>query len=240
MKMVMAFAFVLSVPAVLGLINAALVGVEPTAPTQGILVPDLPLLPQSPLPDDVAIDAIRLAADRAASRKDLNGDDLATISKSTRVMVSGWDGRPPRQPVADWALTRILHTLEWAIQNGDATTLKSLAGDMAAKADDCRASPNGRFGEVLVTIRTVLPDGREQKGLQVRYIERFYFDLLKKVPTLASRWQEFATVSAIDGAPLTAGEWMIVARSADGREISEAKLISVGGKRPAKFDLSLK
>ncbi len=197
------------------------------------------MVPASPLPDDVAIKGILAAADRARSRTDLNGEDLGTISESTRVMASGWKGRPPRQPAEDWALTKILHTLEWAIQNGDAATLKALALDMTAKADDCRSRPEGKFGDVMVTIRTVLPDGREQKGLQVRYIERFYFDLLKKVPTLASRWQEFATVSAIDGAPLTAGDWMIIARSADGREISEPKPISVGGTRPAKFDLPL-
>lgn len=223
MKRVMTLAFALLVPALL--LSAQR---------------NLTLVPKSPLPDDVAIGAIMATAERARLRPDLSGQDLATISESTRVMASGWKGRPPRRPVADWALTKILHTLEWAIQNGDAATLKALASDMTAKADDCRSRPEGKFGDVMVTIRTVLPDGREQEGLQVRYIERFYFDLLKRVPTLASRWQEFATVSAIDGAPLTAGEWMIVARSSDGRDISEPKVISVGGKRPARFDLTVR
>jgi hypothetical protein len=232
------FLVALFVPAVLGASYLDAPGEYPRlhvdAPS---LIQNSTLVPESPLPDDVAITSIRTLADSAPLGNQLELEDLITISQSARVMQSGWNGRAPRRPVDDWALTRILKTLEWAIRQGDGAIVKSLASDMRAKADDCRISPSGRFGDVTVAIRTVLPDGTEQQGLRVRYIERFYFDLLKKVPALASRWQEFPTVSAIAGAPLTAGDWMIVARAPDGREISDAKPISVGGKRPAKFDL---
>jgi len=230
--------FLLCVPVVLGPSFTGTAGADPASHIDGTsLVQDSTLVPGSPLPDDVALKAILALADGVRLGNQVALEDLATISQSARVMQSGWNGRPPRRPVDYWALTRILKTLEWAIQHDDGAAVKTLASDMRAKADDCRVRPSGRFGDVMVAIRTVLTDGKEQHGLQVRYIERFYFDLLKKVPGLASRWQEFPTVSAIAGAPLTAGDWMIVARSADGREVSDAKAISVGGKRPAKFDL---
>ena len=232
------FLVLLSVPAVLGASYYDAPAESPASHRDSpSLIQNATLVPESPLPDDVALTSIRVLADSAALGNQLALEDLLTISQSARVMQSGWNGRPPRRPVDDWALTRILRTLEWAIRQGDGAIVKTLASDMRAKADDCRISPSGRFGDVAVTIRTVLPDGKEQHGLRVRYIERFYFDLLKKVPALASRWQEFPTLSAIAGAPLTAGDWMIVARAPDGREVSDAKAISVGGKRPAKFDL---
>ena len=238
MKRLPTFLVALFVPAVLGAWYVDAPAVHPASHGEALpLIQNSTLVPESPLPDDVAITSIRTLADSAPLGNQLELEDLLTISQSARVMQSGWNGRPPRRPVDDWALTRILRTLEWAIRQGDGAILKTLASDMRAKADDCRISPSGRFGDVSVAIRTVLPDGRERHGLQVRYIERFYFDLLKKVPALASRWQEFPTVSAIAGAPLTAGDWMIVARAPDGREVSDAKPISVGGKRPAKFDL---
>jgi hypothetical protein len=60
------------------------------------------------------------------------------------------------------------------------------------------------------------------------------------VPDLAKEWREFGSVSAIVGEELTAGDYVIVARSADGKDLSEVKPISVSTNKLTQFDLVLR
>jgi hypothetical protein len=149
---------------------------------------------------------------------------------------------PPRErpPVLAWSLTRDVNSLEWAIEIGKNDTLAAVVADLETKRQDCLCSPDGAFGEVKISVRTLLGDGTERRGLRVRYIERFYWDLLGTVPMVANQWKELAATTAVVAEPLTAGDYIIVARSSDGKDISEAKHISVRRNGTTQFDVSLR
>jgi hypothetical protein len=166
--------------------------------------------------------------------------DVDSMSASWEKWLRGRSGAPASDPPSNASraasLSRSAKALEWALRSGDNLLLQSVAADLATKRQDCDARPEGMFATVKVNIRT-LQGGSEKRGLQVRYLERFYWDLLPKVPALAKEWREFSSVSAIVGEQLTAGDYVIVARSADGKDLSDAKPISVGTNKPTQFDL---
>src|SRR5262249_23043197 len=135
---------------------------------------------------------------------------------------------------------RDVNALEWAIERADNELLKTVADDLETKLQDCLSSPERAFGEVKISIRTFLSDGSERPGLRIRYIERFFWDLLSKAPSIVSQWKEFAAATAVLEEPVPAGDYVLIARSADGRDLSEAKPISVSRNRSTRFDLVLR
>jgi hypothetical protein len=164
---------------------------------------------------------------------------LAQIQDDAAAMMSDW-GAPvaARDDELAWSLTRLATAFEWALHTVDVELARGVAEDLAAKRKDCDARPERRFGTVKISVRT-LDGGSERMGVQVRYVEGFYFALLPRRPDLASLWREFPRVSAILDEPLPAGDYVMVAW-AGGRAISEPKPISVGRNRSTRFDLVLR
>ena len=64
--------------------------------------------------------------------------------------------------------------------------------------------------------------------------------LLSTVPAVANQWKEFASTTAIRGEPLPAGDYVIIARSADGKDLSGERFISVSRNRSQQFYVPLK
>jgi Ankyrin repeat len=141
----------------------------------------------------------------------------------------------PRDQSFSWAVTYLARTLEWALHTGDNRLLRMIAEDLATKRRDCDASSEGRFGTIKISVRT-LANASERQGLQVRYLERIFYDLLEKRPELQKQWREFAAVSAIRDEPLIAGDYILIAWDG-GKPVSEPKPISVGRDRPTQFDI---
>ena len=189
------------------------------------------LVPEWPLPERLALAALDHIAGGAyrdaTTRERLDPKVLLRIRDIVEVLTRTWTRPRERPPVLAWSLTRDVNSLEWALQNGSNELLTAVAADLDTKRQDCLSSPDGAFGEVKISVRTILADGSERRGLRIRYIERFYWDLLPTVPAVASQWKELAATTSVVAEPLTAGDYMIVARSADGKDLSEAKPISV-------------
>ena len=201
------------------------------------------LIPEWPLPEPLALAALRRVAgtkNDATAGERLDSKLLRRVGDIVAVLTRTWTRPRDRPPVLAWSLTRDVNSLEWAIQNGSNEVLTAVVADLDTKRQDCLSSPDGAFGEVKISVRTLLTDGTERRGLRIRYIERFYWDLLPTVPAVASQWKELAATTSVVAEPLTAGDYMIVARSADGKDLSEAKPISVSRNRTAQFDVSLR
>jgi hypothetical protein len=162
----------------------------------------------------------------------------ARIGADAAGMLKDWQRQQGPREVFAWSLTKLARVLEWAIREEDVAVVRAVADDLAVKRLDCDARPERRFGEVRISIRT-LANNIERHGLQLRYIEGFYFPLLQKRPELASQWREFSRVSAIVDEPLPAGDYMVVAW-ADGKPVSDPKPISVGLKFSTRFDIVLR
>ncbi len=204
------------------------------------------LVPGWALPERVALYAISQIARTSGSResrKALDPELLRRVEGEADLMNVTW--RPPkdaasRPAVFAWSLTTLVNALEWAVQTGDNQLLRNVADDLSTKREDCRTRPDGLFGHVDVSVRAVRPDGTEQRGVQVRYLERFFWDLIDKVPAVANQWREFARVTTIMNEPLAAGDYVIVARSPAGKDLSDVKPISISRNRPVQFDLVLR
>ena len=189
--------------------------------------------------EDIALRRIqylaRNPADLAAGRP-LSSATLRRLAQDAAWMDRTWtQGLTPRDQSFALTLTHAARALEWALYTGDNNLLRAVADDMATKRRDCDASGEGRFGTVRISVRT-LANAAERQGLQVRYLERIFFDLLEKKPELQKQWREFARVSAIRDEPLIAGDYVLVAW-ADGKSVSDPKAISVGRDRPTQFDI---
>lgn len=201
------------------------------------------LVPTWALPEDEVLEAIGAVAGSYAESAENNAEILTLLQqmdKDAIIMSQRWSPAAAAAPRSDqfaWQLTRLLNAIEWAVESRDVALLRTLAADLTTKRQDCERRPEGRFGTIPISVRTLAPDGTERKGMQVTYLEQFFWDLLEKRPELAREWREFAKVSAILDEPLPAGDYVIVARSADGRELSNAKPISVGQQKAREFDL---
>jgi hypothetical protein len=202
------------------------------------------LTPDWSLPELVALMALENIARTYGSpqaRAQMDTHRLRRIGEIAEILWRRWPTpAPPRSPSLASSLTRDVNSLEWAIQRADNDVLRTVADDLETKLQDCLSSPERAFGEVKISVRTLLPDGTERRGLRVRYVERFFWDLLAKVPDVASQWKEFAAATAVVEEPVPAGDYVIVARSSDGRDLSEAKPISVSRNRSTRFDLILR
>jgi hypothetical protein len=202
------------------------------------------LVPDWPLPEPLALAALRNVAATygdPTARHRLDPKLLEHVERSVEVLARQWPTPlRDRPPALAWSLTRNVNSLEWAIQSGSNELLASVVADLETKRQDCDSSPDGTFGEVKVSVRTLLQDGSERKGLLIRYIERFYWDLRATVPAVAKQWKEFASTTAVVGEPLPAGDYVIIARSADGKDLSEARFISVSRNRSLQFDVPLR
>jgi hypothetical protein len=202
------------------------------------------LTPDWSLPELVALMALENIArtyGTPAARARMDRNRLHRIGAIAEILRQRWPSPPPRRPPSlASSLTRDVNALEWAIQRADNDALTTVAGDLETKLQDCLSSPERAFGEIGISIRTLLSDGSERQGLRVRYLERFFWDLLEKVPDVASQWKEFAAATAVVEEPIPAGDYVIVARSADGRDLSDAKPISVSRNRSTRFDLILR
>ena len=201
------------------------------------------LVPEWPLPEPLALAALSKIAGShgdATVRQQLDPKLLKRVDDIVDVLARTWPRQRERPPVLAWSLTRDVNSLEWAIDNGKNETLAAVVADLETKRQDCLSSPDGAFGEVKISVRTLLGDGTERRGLRIRYIERFYWDLLATIPTVANQWKELAATTAVVAEPLTAGDYMIVARSPDGKDLSEAKQISVRRNGTTQFDVSLR
>jgi hypothetical protein len=201
------------------------------------------LVPEWPLPGPLALAALATIAQShgdATAREQLDRKLLQRVGGIVRVLTTTWPRGVVRPPVLAWSLTRDVNSLEWAIRNRKNETLAAVVAGLETKQQDCLTSPDGAFGEVKISVRTVLGDGTERRGLRIRYIERFYWDLLATVPTLANQWKELAATTLVVAEPLTAGDYIIVARSPDGKDLSEAKPISVSRGGTTQFDVSLR
>jgi hypothetical protein len=198
----------------------------------------------------IALETLRRLALTAQRRRaeELQGDQgvartgrgqasalLARIAASASGMLTGWRRQTEPRAVFAWSLTRSAKALEWAIHVRDLDLVRAVAEDLETKRRDCDARPERRFGAVKISIRT-LADNVERQGLQVRFMEGFFFNLLPRRPDLASQWREFPRVSAIVDEPLPAGEYAIVAW-AGGKPIGEPKSISVGINKSTRFDI---
>jgi hypothetical protein len=159
----------------------------------------------------------------------------ARIAADAAGMLKGWQRQTAPREIFAWNLTKLAKVLEWGLREGDVAVVRAVADDLAVKRLDCDARPERRFGVVRISIRT-LASNVERHGLQVRYIEGFYFPLLQKRPELASQWREFPRVSAIVDEPLPAGDYVVVAWAA-GKPVSDPKPISVGLKFSTRFDI---
>jgi hypothetical protein len=204
---------------------------------------DFSLIPEWPLPEPLALAALQRVAgtkNGATAGERLDSKLLRRVGDIVEVLRRTWTRPKDRPPVLAWSLTRDVNSLEWAIQNGSNEVLTAVVADLDTKRQDCLSSPDGAFGEIKISVRTLLTDGTERRGLRIRYIERFYWDLLPTVPAVAGQWKELAATTSVVAEPLTAGDYMIVARSADGKDLSEAKPISVSRNRTAQFDVSLR
>ena len=201
------------------------------------------LVPEWPLPEPLALAALSKIARSygdGTARQKLDPKLLERVGAIVEVLGRTWRRPRDRPPVLWWSLTRDVNTLEWAITNGKNETLAAVVADLETKREDCLSSPDGAFGEVKISVRTLLGDGTERRGLRIRYIERFYWDLLAAMPAVANQWKELAATTAVVAEPLTAGDYMIVARSPDGKDLSEAKQISVKRNSTTQFDVSLR
>jgi hypothetical protein len=209
----------------------------------GAAAREFTLVPAWPLPEPLALAALsKIAGTRgdSAARRQLDSKLLRRVEFIVDVLARTWPRMGERPPVLAWSLTRDVNSLEWAIANGRNGTLEAVVADLETKRQDCLSSPDGAFGEVNISVRTLLGDGSERRGLRIRYIERFYWDLLATVPTVANQWKELAATTSVVAEPLTAGDYMIVARSPDGTDLSEAKQISVRRNGTTRFDVSLR
>ena len=188
------------------------------------------LVPEWPLPEPLALAALSQIAGSSsatAARPQLDPKLLQRVGDIVGVLTRTWPRLRERPPVLAWSLTRDVNSLEWAVKNGRNETLAAVVADLETKQQDCLSSPDGTFGEVKISVRTLLGDGTERRGLRIRYIERFYWDLIATMPTIASQWKELAATTAVVSEPLTAGDYMVVAISPDGKNLSEPKPISV-------------
>jgi hypothetical protein len=167
-----------------------------------------------------------LAIDNALTKR-MTGD-VEAMTRRWRVI--------PREESFAWTMTRLATAMEWALHTKDADLIRAVADDLSTKRRDCDSRPEGRFGAVKISVRTVSSDASERQGFRVRYLEQFFFDLLKKKPDLESQWREFGMVSAIKGEPLAAGDYVLVAWG-DGKAVSDPKRISIGRELPTLFDL---
>lgn len=164
---------------------------------------------------------------------------LQRIARDAAWMDRNWTGAfVQRDQSFALTLTHLARAFEWALYTSDSKLLGIVADDVGTKRRDCQTSGEGRFGTVRISVRT-LANASERQGLQVRYLERIFFDLLEKRPELQKQWREFATVSAIRDEPIIAGDYVLVAW-ADGKPVSDAKAISVGRDRPTQFDLVIR
>src|SRR6185295_2978410 len=201
------------------------------------------LVPEWPLPELLSLAALSKIAGShgaATARQQLDPELVSRVDAIVGVLARRWPRGRERPPMFAWSLTRDVNSLEWAMANGRNETLAAVVADLEAKRQDCMSSPDGAFGEVKISVRTLLGDGTERRGLRIRYIERFYWDLLATMPTVASQWKELAVTTAVVAEPLTAGEYMIVARSQDGKDLSEVKPISVRRNGTTQYDVSLR
>ena len=202
------------------------------------------LIPDWPLPEPLALAALRHVAGTygdATARQRLDLERLRRIDQIVDVLAKLWPPRlRERPPSLGWSLTRNVNSLEWAIRNGNNEMLAAIVADLETKRQDCLSSPDGAFGEVKISVRTILPDGAERRGLVIRYIERFYWDLRLSAPAVASQWKELAGTTAVVAEPVPAGDYIIVARSADGKNVSEERPISVSRNRSTQFEVPLR
>jgi hypothetical protein len=201
------------------------------------------LVPEWPLPEPLALVALSQIArshGNTTARQQVDPKLLQTVGDIVDVLTQRWPRLRDRPPVLAWSLTRDVNSLEWAIRNGNNETLAAVAADLETKRQDCVSSPDGAFGEVKISVRTLLGDGTERRGLRIRYIERFYWDLIATMPTVANQWKELAATTAVVSEPLTAGDYMVVAISPDGKNLSEPKPISVRRNGAMQFDVPLR
>jgi hypothetical protein len=164
---------------------------------------------------------------------------LRRIAQDAGWMDRNWTGTfTPRDQSYALTVTHLARALEWALYTADSDLLRRVAEDVSTKRRDCETGGEGRFGSVRISVRT-LANASERQGLQVRYLERIFFDLLEKKPELQKQWREFASVSAIKDEPIIAGDYVLVAW-AGGKAVSEPKAISVGRDRPTRFDIVIR
>jgi hypothetical protein len=201
------------------------------------------LVPEWPLPEPLALVALSQIArsdSNTTARQQVDPKLLQRVGDIVDVLTQRWPRLRERPPVLAWSLTRDVNSLEWAIRNGNNETLAAVAADLETKRQDCVSSPDGAFGEVKISVRTLLGDGTERRGLRIRYIERFYWDLIATMPAVANQWKELAATTAVVSEPLTAGDYMVVAISPDGKNLSEPKPISVRRNGAMQFDVPLR
>lgn len=192
--------------------------------------------------EDIALRRIQYLARNprdVSTGRALSNTLLGRIAQDAASMDKNWSPTfTARDQSFALTLTQLARGLEWALYTGDSNLLRVVAEDLATKRRDCDASREGRFGTVRISVRT-LANASERQGLQVRYLERIFFDLLEKKPELQKQWREFASVSAIRDEPLIAGDYVVVAW-ADGKPVSDPKAISVGRDRPTQFDIVIR
>jgi hypothetical protein len=226
------------------LLAAAVAVCHVAAGNMSLLAAQAPAAVASPQESGVAAERAALATIvrliiAARERPTLDADALRDIETTATTMNGWWQaGRGVREAPVSESLPRVASALERAIGLQQNAALRAIAADLAAKRDDCLSRPERMFNRFPISVRT-LRNGSEQSGLKVRYIERFFWELLSQVPSLAGEWREFATATQIVNEQLPPGDYVIVARAPTGQLLGEPTPISVGRGRPTTFDLIL-